>query len=427
MTDEEIYRKFRFNLVNPGARSMAIGGAFLSLADDATAAQANPAGLAYLNRWEFFAELRAIDNGVRAEVQNEDLPGDVTSLIGSVFDLDDTVSPSFVAGVIPFDTGFRWTLGFSRQELLRLNTSTISSFSFTSSSQPGLFLVQGEGDIDVEVVNWNVSAGFRITDSLALGATLTLSEMTASSSVVNFVVDTEGVISGEEILEPALDVRTNTDASDSDFVFNVGLIYQRPVWGLGAVFRKGPDFTVDEEILLTLEDDAPSTGLDVFGVRDVIGTPFGNRFALPDSWGVGGYWRPGDRWTLSLDIQRILYSSLESDFVAGLNVLTDFDAVFAADDGTDIRFGVEHILASRRRPRLAIRFGGYLEADSTIRAVDTGTNSLASEDVFEGDGDQIHGTFGLGILMRRFKVDLAADLSENRREYVVSFILQAKR
>jgi long-chain fatty acid transport protein len=44
LTDEEIFRNFRFNMINPGARSMALGGAFVSLADDATAAQANPAG-----------------------------------------------------------------------------------------------------------------------------------------------------------------------------------------------------------------------------------------------------------------------------------------------------------------------------------------------------------------------------------------------
>ena len=37
-----------FNLQNPGARAMGIGGAFISLADDSTAAQANPAGLTQL-------------------------------------------------------------------------------------------------------------------------------------------------------------------------------------------------------------------------------------------------------------------------------------------------------------------------------------------------------------------------------------------
>ena len=54
LTDEEVFRDFRFNMINPGARSLALGGAFISLADDATAAQANPAGLSYLIKQEYF-------------------------------------------------------------------------------------------------------------------------------------------------------------------------------------------------------------------------------------------------------------------------------------------------------------------------------------------------------------------------------------
>ena len=62
LTDEEIFRKFRFNFVNPGARSLALGGAFISIADDATAAQANPAGLNFLLTQEYFVETRFVDN-----------------------------------------------------------------------------------------------------------------------------------------------------------------------------------------------------------------------------------------------------------------------------------------------------------------------------------------------------------------------------
>lgn len=36
---------FQFSFSNPGARSLGFGGAFVALADDATASFANPAGL----------------------------------------------------------------------------------------------------------------------------------------------------------------------------------------------------------------------------------------------------------------------------------------------------------------------------------------------------------------------------------------------
>ena len=40
----------QFSFSNPGARSLGLGGAFVALADDATAAWANPAGLVQITR-----------------------------------------------------------------------------------------------------------------------------------------------------------------------------------------------------------------------------------------------------------------------------------------------------------------------------------------------------------------------------------------
>src|SRR5260221_4817885 len=50
----------QFDFVNPGAKSLAIGGAFAGLADDATATFANPAGLTQLNASEVSIEARGI-------------------------------------------------------------------------------------------------------------------------------------------------------------------------------------------------------------------------------------------------------------------------------------------------------------------------------------------------------------------------------
>ena len=49
-TDIESLAGLTFNFRNPGARSLGMGGAFLGLADDATAAETNPAGLTILRQ-----------------------------------------------------------------------------------------------------------------------------------------------------------------------------------------------------------------------------------------------------------------------------------------------------------------------------------------------------------------------------------------
>lgn len=48
----------QLNFSDPGARSLGFGGAFIGLADDATAAFANPAGLVQLGRPEVSIEVR---------------------------------------------------------------------------------------------------------------------------------------------------------------------------------------------------------------------------------------------------------------------------------------------------------------------------------------------------------------------------------
>src|SRR5204863_7177371 len=50
--ESPLLSKVQLNVVNPGGKSLAMGGAFVSLADDPTAAFANPAGLAQLGSWE---------------------------------------------------------------------------------------------------------------------------------------------------------------------------------------------------------------------------------------------------------------------------------------------------------------------------------------------------------------------------------------
>ena len=57
-TDIESLSGLQFNFGNPGARSLGMGGAFLGLADDASAAEANPAGLTILRKTEISIEAR---------------------------------------------------------------------------------------------------------------------------------------------------------------------------------------------------------------------------------------------------------------------------------------------------------------------------------------------------------------------------------
>jgi len=62
--DDDSSSAIQFNFNPPGARSLGLGGAFLAVADDATAAFTNPAGLVILREREVFAEVRQTSSSV---------------------------------------------------------------------------------------------------------------------------------------------------------------------------------------------------------------------------------------------------------------------------------------------------------------------------------------------------------------------------
>jgi len=426
LTDEEVFRELRINRINPGARSLALGGAFVSLADDATAARANPAGLSFLRVPEYFGELRFVDNQARSSVSSGSLPGGFESFVATGSDPDDVVSPSFLSAVTVYE---KWVMGVSVQDLVNVRDNTISTFSFTSPVPETFFALQ-TGSIDIDVVDINVSVGVRASDRLAFGGTLTLSMLDVRSDVVNVIVDTNGSIVGEPVLEPTLDLQTRIDDSDREAVFSLGMLYKWTRWQLGAVYRHGPDFTVVEEIVSAQDSngDGEPDGIDFKGVADRLGTRFLNRFHLPDTIAVGTSWQPNDRTTLAADLEWIRHSNLADGFIPGVNVMTDEDWTFGIDDAADFHIGFERILFNfeNKLPPMALRFGAFSESGNTIEARSTGEASLAPTGIFGGAGRQAHGSIGAFFSLGRYKLDVAADFAKTDNEFVVSLIYQGK-
>src|SRR5882724_8808442 len=101
LTNSETFSGFQFNFNNPGARSLGMGGAFVAVADDATAVIANPAGLVILQRPELSAEVKftRFTNTINA-FSNTPAEGVTNRLHSRDFD-DSVVTPSFFSFVYP--------------------------------------------------------------------------------------------------------------------------------------------------------------------------------------------------------------------------------------------------------------------------------------------------------------------------------------
>lgn len=194
-------------MVAPGARSLGLGGAFVAVADDATAAWANPSGLMQLARPEISLEGRAWSEDREGVASNQSSLG-------------------FLSFVLPRQ---KWAIAFYGQ--------TLSSLEFpTQWNNSG-------GDVDplsgLVVGNFGVSAALRLNESFSIGFGLTAFAGVFSEG--DF--DPDGV-------EPFWD-----DDAQSDVGATAGVLWNlTDAWSLGASFRSGADFTFERGGRATIPD-----------------------------------------------------------------------------------------------------------------------------------------------------------------------------
>jgi long-chain fatty acid transport protein len=170
---------------NPGARSIGLGGAFAAIADDATAAFANPAGLVQILRPEISIELR-----FTAEMNNG-----TTGFSQGVSGL------GFFSFVYP-----------SRSWALALYSHQMGSFTF--GFEDSEFLQR-----EFTVRSYAAASAFEISEHLSLGAGLSY-------------------FNGDRSAGPEF-----SGFSDADWGFNAGVLWNAsPAWNLAGFYRQGPEF-----------------------------------------------------------------------------------------------------------------------------------------------------------------------------------------
>lgn len=457
ITDEEVFRTFRFNFVNPGGRAGAMGGAFIGIADDATAAAANPAGLTNLLAPELFTELRLQDPKatVLSGVVRDPRGGPDPVLTTSSGDPESNAFPSFISFVKPFE---HWTFGFSRQEVL--NARMDASNLFTDAPKvPTTEIVRTTGRLDALVEHYNATAAFTAGEKLGFGVTVTYARIDLESSSANEFNYGSGLTD---------DYATVVDDADEDFTASAGIIWHpHEKLDVGFTYRRGPRFELTERIVDTRPPgNFPSGPLlaDFLGnrsLRTAPGAPYGiapqtfddpmefaNVFKIPDQAGVGIGWQPNDHWTIAADAVWVKFSDLEEGFVGNVNALTfpgdpytcDFSspqpdgtfpcdyqtpyATYRIDDHVVYHAGIEYAWNIKEKLPFLVRAGFYTDPNVRLTAdFPAGGVFIADEPTFRRGNATMHYTIGVGFLaQQKLQMDFAADISNVSYEYVTSVI-----
>lgn len=396
---------------DPGARSMGFGGAFVALADDATAALANPAGLVQLVTPEVSIEGRywsystPFTEGGRVEGRPSGFGIDTRAGLRTARSEDDVTGLSFLSVVYPKG---RWSLALFRHQLADFEFQGETQGLFgggTSCCQTRFFDQRTRSRLDF--VSYGLSGGYRISEKIALGFGVIYHDASLRSEATMFLPDDPseaGVLGPTSFLPERSLLRVSNGSDGTDWTLAGGILW-RPArgWTLGGVYRQGPTLGVDAELTAGEAGD--------FGVPPggVLGRASGT-LELPGLVGLGVAYRGvNDRLTVSFQWDRIDYSSI----VESLRL--DGKAV---DDADELHLGGEYVFLGST-PIVAVRLGAWRDPDHQVR--DTSSDPFLRA-LFPRGEDEMHYAVGLGLAFEGFQVDLGVDLAHRVDTVSVSAI-----
>jgi len=406
---------FEFSFSNPGARSMAFGGAFVALADDATAAFANPAGLVQLVEPEVSLELRHWNNPIPVTYSGR-LTGAPTG-IGldtkggieyATYDHEVT-GLSYLSFVYPRKN---WSIAFYRHLLADFEVATETQGLF--AEVPGFPLDTGRlfdrrDRTELEVVTYGVSAAFKVLENLSLGLSLNYFDGTLRGFQESYFWDEDtptGYFGPTSFLPPRLVAGAEFNADGTDVALSGGLLWRvNKNWSLGGFYRQAPTFDFKYTLF-----GGPAGGDEELPPGETVTQQ--SSINYPDVYGAGVAFRStGGHLTLSFEWDRIKYS----------NIFDSLGATSSGEfipDGDETHFGAEYAFL-KSRPVFALRAGMWLDRNHQVR-------SEITDRILQGllgtGGDEMHFSFGIGAAFKRIQLDFGVDISDRQDTLSLSAI-----
>jgi hypothetical protein len=392
----------QFNFSDPGARSMGFGGAFVALADDATAAFSNPAGLTQILKPEISIEGRRwsystpYTEGGRVEGLPSGFGIDTTVGLRTATSDVDVTGISFLSLVFP--TG-RWSLALYRHD--------VANFEFFSETQ-GLF---GGGtdccqtrDFDMRaandfnIVSYGLSAAYRISDRFDLGLGLIYYDASFISNATLFRTDDDSpasIVGVNSYLPERTVLNEEISFDDSDTALSAGFLWRlSDKWRIGGVYRQAPEVDLGVELTAgeTFDPGIAPGGL-LLRVDAML--------EMPELYGLGiAYRDPDGRLSVSFQWDRINYSSIVDSLKLDDRAMDDVD---------ELHLGAEYVFIGST-PVVALRLGTWLEPDHQMR---NKSDSVFADALLPRGKDEMHYSLGVGVATPRFQFDVAADFADH--------------
>jgi long-chain fatty acid transport protein len=440
--DIEALSGLQFNFGNPGARSLGMGGAFLGLADDASAAEANPAGLTILRKPEISIETRNY-----LEQQLFTTSGTFPEIERTPFThYSDRVVLSFASAVMPIRNKF--TIGLYYHEPLNNEGGGIVApqrDEFTNqiiNPLPNFFLPTGGGEpisedacerlriernnpfacleyridpfvsaLQVRQKTFGLAAAWQIHPKFSVGASVRHQRFSESAFTFRFTQNFDPSSISVQATAKVNDKGEVEIGEETDTTFGAGFKWSpTDKISIGGVYKKGPSFTAP------LFFAGAQTGGEFLNVADTT-------FHIPDIAGLGVSFRPIPVLTINFDAVHVKYSNLVDDFVASVADVRELDEdPFGADDVTELRIGAEYFFSTKIP--FALRAGYWRDPAHTVewRGPLNRPDFIAEAMLFPPGETQNHISVGAGFAWPRFQIDAAYDSSKHYKVGSLSMV-----
>ena len=412
-SNDEIQTGTQFNFQAPGARSLGLGGAFLGLADDATAAYSNPAGLTQLTAPEVSLEGRAwtftslfVERG-HTDGEPSGIGIDVVAGLQEGRIDDETSGLSFLSYV---HVGDGWALSVYRHELACFRASLVSEGIFLGSG--GFRISPLSSHLELAIVGLGIAGAWQVSEALSLGLGVVSYDFNLASLTERFAVAAAtgdprvdalpGQRYGPTDFSPGnVFVVQAQEGDDDDVGLHVGLLWRfNWRWSVGAVYRDAPELDFTGTFVNGPASPDPGRLDDSVGGQGV--------FHVPDVWGLGAAVRLSDRALLTLDWDHVDYSDMSDNLLNMIRVGRSDPENYVVASGDEIHLGFEYVVP-RPRYSVALRLGAWRDPDHKIHYV--GERPIAQAR-FQPGADEIHLSGGLGLVLGRVQLDVGADLSD---------------
>lgn len=454
--ESQIVSKIQLNLVNPGGKSLAMGGAFVALADDATAALANPAGITQIRKFQAGVSAKSFHFTPELGTSDIDFRNNQEKLLaqGTVPFSDKTGGLEFASFVAPLTPELSVALYYAVNMRYRLDTTGRPAGNYRSINvlEDGYrTTIDEQGAVDVRNELVGLSAGYSF-GRLSIGAGITVSslrfDLDGAAGGVRYAIKVNDYVGSDDPFTREVKTEVTSKARAGAVVGLKWEAYEPLRLAFGASYRRSPSFDVSYT-LRTLRPGEPAATLSC-NDGSAYGRSACGRFKVPDDFSLGASIWPLQRLAVSLEMQRVLYSQLNDAFVPafswiGLDQTGNEVEAVARGESDDVwipRIGAEYTWIVKRNFNISFRAGYYHTPAHATRIVlfpDANSDRLpdsavpvnaqpysrALEIAFEGGEPEHRFSAGLGAnIGRNLSLDLAYEQGTEARNFVASAFLR---